>query len=186
MTHKINIILDLDNTLISAVSEDEERKIKPILTNRMQDFQWKDMDGAYKIFARPHLQEFLTFLFSKFNVSVWTAASKSYALFIIDEFVIAGKSNRTLDYILFSHHCRESKRHNLCQKSLEMLESTFPMKYNLADTFIIDDHHEVYSSQPTNCIKIKPFEISKESAKTDRELLKIMKRLEKICSVINC
>ena len=47
-------------------------------------------DGHYKVFERPGLQEFLDYLFANFNVSVWTAASKSYALFIIDKYAGAG------------------------------------------------------------------------------------------------
>jgi hypothetical protein len=55
------------------------------------------MENYYIIFERPGLQQFLTFLFKNFNVSIWTAASKDYALFIIDKIIIAGNKNRKID-----------------------------------------------------------------------------------------
>lgn len=179
MVKKINIILDLDNTLISAIDEREERAIDATtLEKRMRLFDWKTMQGEYKIFARPHLQEFLTWLFAHFNVSVWTAASKSYALFIIDEFVIAGNARRKLDYVLFSHHCREAKRTAKGQKVLSMLARTFPLGYDVDKTFIVDDNAEVYAAQPSKCIRVKPFDVSRASCEGDVELKRVMHRLE--------
>ena len=46
------------------------------------------------------LNLYLTELFNKYSVSVWTAASKDYALFIIKNAIIAGCQNRKLSYIL--------------------------------------------------------------------------------------
>lgn len=178
---KINIILDLDNTLISAIDKKEEKKLKKsTLKSRMALFDWKDMQGDYKVFARPHLQEFLTWLFSHFNVSVWTAASKSYALFIIEQFIIANKPNRRLDYIFFSHHCRESKIKYKWQKVLSLLHTNFHLKYDIDRTFIIDDHDDVYTAQPNNCIRIQAFDISHKSCEKDADLKRIMRSLELI------
>ena len=67
-------------------------------------------ENYYIIFERPGLQQFLTFLFKYFNVSIWTAASKDYALFIIDKIIIAGNKDRKIDYVFFSYHCGISKK----------------------------------------------------------------------------
>jgi TFIIF-interacting CTD phosphatase-like protein len=178
----VNVVLDLDNTLISSVSNDEERAHSKVITDRMSSFDWRNMEDTYKIFARPHLQEFLDFVFANFNVSVWTAASKSYAIFIVDEFILS-RASRNLDYLLFSHHCRESHRHRSCQKSLNMLGTLYPLDYDPNETYIIDDHKEVYATQPTNCIRIKPFEIVKSSAVGDTELLKVVEKLKKVLAL---
>lgn len=180
MTKRINVILDLDNTLICAIDTQEEKALEHCIENKCSDFEWKQLEDEYKIFARPFLQEFLTWLFANFNVSIWTAASKSYALFIIEQFVLANRPERKIDYILFSHHCRESKRLKRGQKCLEMLSSIYPLGYDMNNTWIIDDHEKVYAAQPDNCLKIKPFEIGKRSANCDTSLLKIMKKLNKI------
>ena len=78
---KINILLDLDQTLISAEATEDFNFKK--YKQKGSHFDLHDMDGYYIVFERQYLQEFLDFLFKKFNISVWTAASKDYALFII-------------------------------------------------------------------------------------------------------
>ena len=87
---KKNILLDLDQTLISAEASEDFDIDKH--KERSKLFSWKDMDGYYIVFERPHLSEFLDYIFENFNVSVWTAASKDYALFIIEHIILAGKS----------------------------------------------------------------------------------------------
>lgn len=177
---KLNVFLDLDNTLISAIDKREEKEIdKNDLKKRIKLLEWKIMKGSpeYKIFARPHLQEFLTDLFKHFNVSIWTAASKSYALFIIEEFILKKSEKRKLDYVLFNHHCVKSRKEMKGQKVLAALNVKFNLNYNLDKTFIIDDNEEVYASQPNKCFKIKPFEISESSCENDKELKRIMRQL---------
>jgi len=176
---KLNILLDLDNTLISSLSKKEEKRCH---LPRMKHFRYEDMDGYYKVFERPGLQEFLDYLFKYFNVSVWTAASKSYALFIIDRFILHNHPERKLDYIFFSHHCKVSEKKKKTQKSLEMLKKDFMLaKYSMDFTYIIDDNPEVYKAQPNNCIRIENFEFSKRRSYEDRELLTtILPQLEKL------
>lgn len=176
---KINILLDLDNTLISSLATDEEKKVhRP----RMKHFRWEDMEGYYKVFERPGLQEFLDFLFQNFNVSVWTAASKTYALFIIDKFILEGHPERRLDYIFFSHHCKRSKKRKATQKALELLKHDFKLlDYDMSKTFIIDDHPEVFKAQPENCIQVKAFEFTERRSYEDRELERSVRpRLEQL------
>ena len=76
----INILLDLDQTCISAESldgdEPEFNYQNPKHLKKAQKYRYEDMDGYYMVFERPGLQEFLDFLFKNFNVSIWTAASK--------------------------------------------------------------------------------------------------------------
>lgn len=185
--NKINIILDLDNTIISTIDETEEKEMdKTDLKNRTRLLEWKIMkwgvtDERYKIFARPYLQEFLTWLFEYFNVSIWTAASKSYALFVIDEFILRSSENkRNLDYVLFNYHCDKSKKKMKGIKVLSALNEIFNLNYDLNKTFIIDDLAEVYASQPDKCFKIKAFEVSDSECEKDIELKKIMNQLDSL------
>jgi RNA polymerase II subunit A small phosphatase-like protein len=173
MKKRFNVFLDLDNTLISSLAKDEER---PIFRPRMEKFYWRNMENIYKVFARPGLQEFLDFLFANFNVSVWTAASKSYALFIIDEFILKNHPERKLEYILFSYHCKKSKKFRKSQKSLDILKKEFGLyDFDMSNTIIIDDHPEVYSTQPGNCLHVKPFEFTDRRSYDDDELLSVVK-----------
>jgi TFIIF-interacting CTD phosphatase-like protein len=176
---KINILLDLDNTLISSLASDEEKKSHLL---KMKKFRWEDMESEYKVFERPGLQPFLDYLFQNFNVSVWTAASKSYCLFIVDKYLVKDHPERRLDYTLFSRHCRRSKKITSYQKSLSILAPNFGLKnYDMDSTWIIDDNPEVYNAQPTNCIKIKAFHFTSRGSSRDAELQnRIKPRLEKI------
>lgn len=169
-----NIVLDLDNTLISAEpTEDFPFNNQKIVkkTNSFSD-RW-NMDDYYIVVERPHLQEFLDFLFKNYNVSVWTAATKDYALFIVKH-ILLKKPNRKLDWIMFSYHCDLSYDKFGPSKDLRMLWDEFGLKgFNSDNTLIIDDLNEVYDCQPDNCINIKAFEFLKENSEKDEELKKI-------------
>ena len=174
----MNIILDLDQTLVSAEMSDsfDFKKYK----KKSNLFDFEDMDGYYIVFARPHLQEFLDYLFANFNVSVWTAASKDYALFIINKFILT-KPERKLDFIFFSYHCSLSKKEDKGLKGLCMLWDTFKIqRYNSTNTLIIDDNIDVKKIQTCNCYMIKPFEFTEDGSENDDELEKLISKLEKI------
>lgn len=176
---KYNVLLDLDNTLISSISRKEEKRCNK---SKFRRFVWENMDGQFKVFQRPGLQEFLDFLFENFNVSVWTAASKSYALFIIDNFILI-KPERKLEHVFFSYHCLESIKKRDAQKDLRMLWTKFNLGniYDTKNTFIIDDNPEVYETQPTKCIRVYPFEVLDKKSFHDDELLHAVKpKLEKL------
>lgn len=173
---RMNIILDLDETLIHSFDKDiknkkEIQKFKPL-------FKSKEMDSDFTVFARPMLQDFLDYLFSKYNVSVWTAASKNYALFIIKKFILI-KPERKLDYILYSHHCDLSYDAKNASKDLSMFWDVWKIKgYNKHNTFIIDDKKEVYDTQPNNCIRAKAFKVENKTCLQDTYLKKIIKEIE--------
>lgn len=169
---KLNIVLDLDQTLIAAyaIGPDGEYDHEK---NREQakKFTFHNMDGYYIVFERPGLQKFLDHAFKNYNVSVWTAASKDYALYIIDEILQHGKNGRTLDWIFFSYHCDISKKKKKASKKLEMLWEVYSLPgFTKDNTVIIDDYDEVYKSQPRNGIIAPPFEAIDKGSENDKYL----------------
>ena len=167
MPNKPCILLDLDETIIHSLSPGEVKRL-----NKHQKTEYKKLtkhlmdDDYYTVLERPGLQPFLDFLFENFNVSVWTAASKDYALFIIDEIILQGKNERKLDYILFSYHCKIAKKAEGGMKNLKMLDKLY--SDSMYETLIIlDDHPKVYKTQPKNCIAMKPFELSETQREMD-------------------
>ena len=169
-----NIVLDLDNTLILAEAVTEFPFDDPDVKEKAMLFNFYDMDGYYIVFERPGLQEFLDFLFENFNVSVWTAATKDYALFIVDK-ILLKKPDRKLDWIMFSHHCDLSeKKYNDDHKNLRLMYEEFDFPgFEKDNTIIIDDLKEVYESQPRNAIRIKPFKFFTSNSEGDSELKKL-------------
>ena len=163
-----NLIFDLDQTLISAEDWDTQEFNKNKKKSKM--FKFHDMDGYYIVFERPNLQSFLDYAFANFNVSVWTAASKDYALFIVDK-IILSKPARRLDWIFFSYHCDISKKKKGGTKDLRMLWDEYKLLgYNKDNTVIIDDYEEVHNTQPDNCIIAPPFEFEQKGSENDTYL----------------
>lgn len=177
---KENFILDLDQTLVSAEPTEEYDISKN--REKAKKFVFHDMDGYYVVFERPGLQPFLTYLFDNYNVSIWTAASKDYALFIIDKIILAGNSNRKLDYIFFAYHCDLSDKIKKNTKDLSMFWDVFKMVgYDKNNTVILDDYEEdVYKSQPENCILAKPFEFKAENSENDDFLIKLLDKMKNV------
>lgn len=170
MKHKLNIILDLDQTLISS---EEIHLLKNSHKKKMDLFNNKNLDDQYIVFERPGLQSFLDYLFENFNVSVWTAANKSYAIFIINNFILV-KPNRKLDFIFFSYHCNISIKSGKGLKGLSLLWDDFKLKnYTEDNTIIIDDNLTVKEIQKNNCYQIEPFYFFNEDSENDNELEKL-------------
>lgn len=163
-----NVLLDLDNTLICAEPTEDIFNI-PNVEKKIVEYtmdvpvNYYNMDDYYLVFERPYLQEFLDFLFENYNVSIWTAASKDYALFIIDN--IISRPNRNIDYIFFSYHCNLSKKkYNGRIKDLSMLWDQYKLPgYEPDNTIIIDDYNKVTDPQPDISISAPAYEIFEES-----------------------
>ena len=172
---KKNLILDLDETLISAVSEEEYDPKKH--DSKKKKFKYKNMDSYYTVFYRPHLDKFLRYIFKNFNVSVYTAASKDYALFIIENIVLNNIKNRKLDYIFFSYHCDISKKLKNGIKDLSILWDIYKLKgYNKYNTIIIDDNPNV--KKTGYCIQVPEFNFLDDRSDKDSYLLELIGKLE--------
>lgn len=174
------LILDLDQTLISAEASEELDFNKYKDKNKL--FRSDDMDGYYMVYSRPHLQEFLDYAFKNFNVTIWTAASKDYALFIIDKIILDKRPERKLDFIFFSYHCDLSKKKKKYSKELCMLWDIHKLPgYSSKNTVIVDDYKaDVHKCQPNNCIIAPPFEFEKEGSENDTFLKDIIPQLDKM------
>ena len=170
-TRRKNVILDLDNTLISAEGLEDFPFEDTLMKQKALKFAIHDMDGYYIVFERPYVQDFLDYLFENYDVSIWTAASKDYALFIIKH-IILKKHTRHIKYILFAYHCDLSKKfYNGNSKDLRLIWDTLDLEgYSTANTVIIDDLEEVYNTQPRNSIHIPAFEILEDYSDYDKEL----------------
>lgn len=178
MKHTANIVLDLDQTIISSeyLNKFKDATKSPHVS-RLKSVK---MMGEFIIFERPHLQEFLDFVFNNFNVSVWTAASRDYGLYIIEKFILT-KPQRQIDFFFYSYHCNFCIKLENKLKPLSILWDGFGlMNYNKKNTIIIDDNADVYKSQPKNTYQIKQFDHTDSNCVKDTELLTLIKVLRKI------
>jgi TFIIF-interacting CTD phosphatase-like protein len=168
----MNIILDLDSTVISSLDPK---------TDQPKGLKGYDMDGEYMVYERPGLQKFLDYLFGNFNVAVWTAASKDYALFIVNNILIGNRPNRHLKFVLFDYHGDISEEMTGNPKDLGLVYKLFK-GFTKDNTIIVDDYEAVYSPQMENSYPIPPFEANAPDATQDKELLKLQNKLTRVKS----
>ncbi len=174
---KINVFLDLDNTLIYSIDIDKIPKNNP--PKWMKKFKSHKMDDNYIIFERPGLRPFLNWLFKNFNVSIWSAASPEYVEFIAKNIVENKKKGRILEYVLNSDNCEDSqlKYGEDIIKNLELVWDVHDLEgFGPLNTLIIDDLKQVTSIQPNNSIRIKKF-IARQDSLKDKELQDVKKKL---------
>jgi hypothetical protein len=163
---KLNILLDLDNTIINAL-DTEELLLVP--EDFQKNFKYYDMmvqdKFEYRVFERPHVQLFLDYIFLNYNVSIFTAADKDYALFIYEnvikrEYPANPIKNRKINYFFCGTHSSYSEILYGSPKNLELLWSALEIHhFKPCNTIIIDDLHEVVINNPRNCIEAPKFEI---------------------------
>lgn len=179
MENKLNVILDLDNTIINALSSDEKLKV-PLKTGLI----YRDWVPYYRVYARPGLEEFLDYLFDNFNVAVFTAADKDYAIWVVNNFILT-KPNRRIDFFFYRYHLDLSNKHFGGVKNLRILWDLFSV-YNFfpSNTVIIDDLDYVYKTNPYNTIRIPAFSVVgddgyfvKDSV-NDNHLVEVTKKLD--------
>lgn len=175
---RMNVILDLDATIISSL--DPGKIIKGLSFHIMTEkIKGKEVPIFY-VYERPYLQDFLDYLFENFNVGVWTAATKDYGSFIVEKIILQGKP-RKLAFYLFDHHCDHAEQlygaDNL--KDLRYIWDTFP-NFNPQNTILLDDNDEVYKNQLCNVYPIIPFEADQPGAQLDQELLKLKQKLSSV------
>jgi len=201
---KLPIVLDLDETLLHAVSTKDlhdkfsSRGQKAMLADLVKSLKVHDMKDTdekgkehsfYIVFERPGLQDFLDYLFANFKVLVWTAATKDYAAFIVDKILIQGKP-RKLHYLFVNHHGKKSakkfgKRH---RKRLEMLGDFYKIPGltkngnagEMTVPVIIDDNEDVYKSQPGQCVVADPYVLFDDDMELDHKMLsdKFLQKLQ--------
>jgi hypothetical protein len=180
-------ILDLDQTLISAEYVSDAKKISEITRNSLEPpVEMKGSNGSvqYIVYKRPFLKEFLEYLFNNYIVSVWTAASKDYAVFIVNNIILPNAPpGKCLDFLLYHDHCKQSVRQNKQKKDkkkyskhLGMLFDVWKYKdfngvpYTASNTFIIDDLPDISDIQPKNCITAPPFFVTESGSEHDNFL----------------
>lgn len=167
------IILDLDETLF--YSEHNSR-----MSDASYDFITRSFpifEGEYYTMFRPHLGEFIKWLFDNFNVAVYTAASRDYAELLLTKMDIDLKK---LKFLWTRENCTikydtESNAH-LVYKKLAKLKK----KYNLDRCLMIDDKPNLIDCYG-NVIAIKPF----YGDSNDRELMKLIIYLDSIKELEN-
>ena len=174
---RISVVLDLDNSIISSLSLKEVKKLKNIDKRKLD---YKTMEGYYRVYSRPHIKKFLSYIFKNFDVSVWTAASRDYASFIIDNIIIDGNKDRKIKMFLYDNNCDESQKfYN--ENSPKDLRYIYNFKgFHPCNTVIIDDLSDVFKANPKQTIRAPYFDAKKDASESDTFLLDAITKLEEL------
>lgn len=166
----MHIILDLDETLVRVIIDQDEESIE-------------------KIIFRPYLYKFIRFLFKNFeSVSIWSAGSKEYVKIVMSSlkrYLPNGKSFRfvySLNECEFKHliskqqcFCRHTEYKTILIKPLKKIFEKYE-DMNQLNTVIIDDTDDTFSENYENAIWIQKF----YGEKNDDCLLKVAEKLHEI------
>lgn len=177
---KNNIILDLDNTILSCVSiNDKKCKLIPDLVKKFPTHYKLNEHNItkYYIFPRYNLTHFLNYIFTHYNVIIWTSASRRYCSFIISNLL----NNRPIQYVLFDYHVDISNKIYHHSKHLDLLTKTLNIpNVNYDNTIIIDNNSTIANDTlPYKTYCCKSFNIIKyiNSFEQDHELNNIITHL---------
>ena len=147
---KLNLVLDLDNTLIDA---------RPKINS-----------PGFVIKKRPGLDEFMKFAFNHCDtVSVWSAGMKGYVNAALKH-ILTPKQYMSLKFIHTRRQC--TNLNNMYVKNLRHIFITQP-RFNQTNTLLIDDRREHKMFHPKNIYTIPAF----EGQLYDRELTKLKNKI---------
>lgn len=145
----MNIILDLDETLIHAHNN-------PTLGG---DFMLRLSGNIYYIKKRPGLSNFLEFIYKEFNtVSYWTAGTAQYAQLILSNILTRGQQLKTV--IVYSRTHLEMHPSGGYFKPLNKIFQThLAKKFNIlkSNTIMIDDSGHNFLGNVGNGLIIPAF-----------------------------
>ncbi len=139
----MNIVLDIDETLIHAVT----RKHKD------SKFTIKFVKGEqYYILVRPGLKSFLRYVFKNFkSVNIWTAATKEYAIAILSHILTKTQISK-LKFFNTRKQCRPDGSKPL----MSIFNTPHAIKSNINknNTLMVDDKEYVLKHNKGNGIII--------------------------------
>ena len=139
----MNIVLDLDETLIHTFDEFSGYDIKP-------DFTFKLSGYVFKVSKRPHLKEFIDWIFNHpqiKTVNIWTAATRDYARNVVRNILTPEQREK-----LHVFHTRKQ-----VVKGTKPLHKIFGNKLKKNNTIMIDDKAEIGINNPGNLIVIPAY-----------------------------
>lgn len=170
MSKKINLILDLDETLINTVNFNfSNYETTDLVLNVNSTVGIISLPNYLNlVFLRPYLKEFLSFCFLYFNVSFWTAGSRLYCQEVLKLILNNNQYNETVMILAKEESCwinlKDNKifyceNTNKVSKKLKFLwdDHILGKIFSPEDTLIVDDNPKVIIDNPANSLNIIPY-----------------------------
>ena len=175
-THIKHIVLDIDETLIHTK-----------MTERPCEHCFSIEKTKYYVMYRPHLAEFINYIFSNFEtVNIWTAATYDYAKNIISKILHTLLIDKTQLTRLKFFNTRQQVSVDGTKKLTKLFNTDFAKSLNILETntIMIDDKPSVFNYNTGNGFII-PAWTGKKSDKFLLKLIKVIDLIQKEGLVIN-
>lgn len=175
---KLILLLDLDNTILHCAPIIIPKAKKEALKKYNSYFaEIPIMNNIYKkaiilIKFRPYLKTFLSNIKKKYQIFIYTQATKEYATRIIQYI----NTNIENDSLSTSRLLTREEDENGFAKN-KSIKNVFPNEENMI--LIIDDHTEVWKESGNNFICIYPYHFFSEEDKKSGNLIFYNSNLEK-------
>jgi hypothetical protein len=168
--NKVNLILDLDETLINTFQFN-------FFDNEISNLDCSDNSTVGIInlpnylaivFLRPHLINFLKFCFDNFNVGFWTAGSTTYCKEILKLILTEEQFDASILILAKEESCYINLKNNKIFYCIDSKETVKDLKFIWEDddlselckrenTIIIDDNKKILFQNPDNSVLIPQY-----------------------------
>ncbi|KAG5029594.1 hypothetical protein AAZX31_05G156700 [Glycine max] len=129
---------------------------------------------------RPYLHEFLTSVYSEYDIMIWSATSMKWIKVKMEQLGVLGNPNYKITALL-DHMAmitvQTSSRGVFDCKPLGLIWAKFPEFYNASNTIMFDDLRRNFVMNPQNGLTIKPFRKAHANRDSDQELVKLTQYL---------
>ena len=168
------VLLDIDETLVCTLNKDEKKLLAEDKKEQLEKIlKVYKMDDYYTVHERPNVQKFLDYLFKNFKVSIWTAASLSYVLAIIEKTFFENHPERELEYLFHWDHCKDCEKKLGYFKQISHLQNTYKLPEFGNNSILIDDRDDNAEQKEVGSgHHIIAFYITDEDGKFNEEALK--------------
>tara|TARA_B100000029_G_scaffold501052_1_gene573760 strand:- start:543 stop:1466 length:924 start_codon:yes stop_codon:yes gene_type:complete len=197
--NKINIIFDLDETLVHSKSiktPPNGEKYLNNIENQNQDLAFLKVSPTthFMVHKRPYYKELLDYCYKHHNVSFWTAGTPNYCMGILDKILTPHQLKKAK--IIFARHkpnetynCNNSElyRHKTVDGSYPKLlpilwkHPKYKRKFNKKNTVLFDNSEFHTSRYPKNTVNVPDFSPNNQNEiQNDRYLLDVLNSLKKL------
>ncbi|XP_054803059.1 ubiquitin-like domain-containing CTD phosphatase [Prosopis cineraria] len=135
---------------------------------------------------RPHLHEFLTSVYSEYDIMIWSATSMKWINLKMGQLGVLDNPNYKITALL-DHLAmitvQSTSRGVFDCKPLGLIWAHFPEFYNATNTIMLDDLRRNFVMNPQNGLTIRPFRKAHANRDSDQELLKLTQYLMAIAEL---
>ncbi|KAL4482253.1 hypothetical protein ABPG72_018034 [Tetrahymena utriculariae] len=168
LSQKLNLILDLDETLVNTVwvTSENQSKLEEIYRYKMPSnknvltIQYSNNEGVQKEFItiiRPHLREFIAEMKKYFNILIYSHGRKDYVLKLLDK--IDPRRDLFNRNNIFKNEGQVNIKTQKDIKNIIECESPSILEKALKSSIIIDDIFEIWLEETfPNVVPIKRFQ----------------------------